>query len=227
MTMVASRSSKRPIGIGRDGRRIQRKPVVAGAPTAIEEVQAGKHLGLIYRTAGKIAATTHNGRIIHVEEVLSDTYLAADRLARWHNPERATFSTLFCSFGKSYAMRYFLEGDFQRVHKDRRDGTKKGEYVARQVRTADPEVIDRFSKARVETDRTIPAGVTQELNQHQFEVVRMRCAGVTLERIGTLLGMSKERVRQIERDAIGIMRYGKAEAERAMRAARKLAEAGK
>ena len=79
--------------------------------------------------------------------------------------------------------------------------TEFGELIASDVKTPEEEMLD--TDLREKTEEILNSGV---LTSREIEIIRLRFGfdgrRLTLEEIGQLIGLTRERVRQIEKQAL-------------------------
>lgn len=162
-------------------------------------IDASEHLGLVGMIVGKRVRPDHPD----ADEYRGVATLALVRAARDYDPAKGRFSTYACR-----AIINAVNCEWNYRHRKRRDARRTvglTDGVARWCGVRDkPGRMELDDERRDTMDRA--ATCLAALDERGADVLMRRASGMTLREIGADLGLSRERVRQIERDAIAAAR---------------------
>jgi len=184
----------------------------------VDAVNAADHIGLVYHVAKRF-----NRRNESFDDLVQAGVFGLIKAAESYDPSRGCFSTLACCKIRTYIARYLR--DCTRIihipHHVRSGVTKPVECPGTVVASLDAP-IDEFSTLHdrcgdgtpsseeqieeAEISRLIWAHV-DKLKEPYREVIHLRYRdGMTLQQIGDRFGRTRERMRQIEEQALAMLR---------------------
>jgi len=201
------RASARRLSPGEEKRLAQRVQS-AGDPVAARAL-VNAHLPLVVKIAREFRHL-HGNRL----ELIQEGNLALTRAVHRYDPERCGSLTAYvASWVRTYLER-FVVADLARL--EDADGIDV-EIADDETAASGPDLLMEEQQDRARLDAVLPA-FEQRLTPREREVFRARLVSdepSTLSRTGLELGLSAERIRQIERDLTDRLRAQVGEAPRA------------
>jgi len=175
-------------------------------------VDTGDHLGLVHAVARQFSDRPG----LDLDERISIGVQGLEKAARIFDPKLGLkFSTLASTWIWSVINRaYELEGFAGRNKKNIPEGRKVRRMHLSQMRDEGARPIDMpaLDRSREYEDDEQAAWIwshVDALPERDARVVRWRVEGRTFAEISLDLGVSRERVRQIEKRALKILRFGR------------------
>lgn len=170
----------------------------AGHWETVREHIINRNLGLVYSMIGRFGTRT-----VDEDDLLSDALLALTRACDRFNPWRGyRFSTYACNvIARALMRRGKRESNYRRLFPVQHDAT-----FERATGTPDRQSELYVERLRIALDQNL--GELTEIETHiltqRFPETRDR--KLTFQEIGDAIGLSKERVRQIQNTALGKLR---------------------
>jgi RNA polymerase primary sigma factor len=161
-------------------------------------IDPAKHLGLAAMAAKKSAAI--EGVPVQDSEAFGDACVALVRCSQRFDPERGY---QFSTFALTSCLNAVMSGWYLRSGR-RRKGFDEVNFVSIEATgdVAERGQLDSIASDRVEKVREAIAA----LPERKRFVIEQRMAGKLLSELGEVLGVSKERVRQIEEQCLSELR---------------------
>lgn len=202
------------------------------APQRPESVDITEHLGLVHHIMHRRGFARRAGVNVDADDLAQVGMMALMRAAESFDPARGVTFATYAAFWVRHHMGRLLENESSTVrtpvHVQRKRYTR-GEYMRCQVRSLNVpasdhravghgddrrEDIDLLAYPEPESDcDDLPSDSLEELiadtpslSERHATVLRLRAQGKTLVEIGAELGVSRERIRQIESEAIELIR---------------------
>lgn len=180
------------------------------SPATIEEL-VSENRGLVHRVAQLMTAGM--GPETDRDAVISDGMLGLFNAAKHFDPAKAQFSTYaWCAIKRTMQRGFEVRDHIKRAHHKRTDLFKPtlsfvgANLVHDAMLTQTPDRAGRRLSETRETKELIDA-ILPLLDQRERLVLKLRYyRGQTLEQIGRRLGVTKERIRQLEVKALAQLR---------------------
>ncbi len=193
MHVCAYNAARRGQDVPRDEREIW-----AGRWSVVREHIIGKNLGLVYSMIGRFGSRT-----VDEDDLLSDAMLALTRAADRFNPWRGyRFSTYACNvIARALMRRGKRESNYRRLFPVQHDAS-----FERPERPVDQRSALYVERLRIALDQNLGSlsDVETHILSQRFPATREE--KLTFQEIGDAIGLSKERVRQIQNTALGKLR---------------------
>lgn len=173
-----------------------------------EHELANKHLKLMYKYANDQQDLCGG-----YDNALSNAGLALTMASKTYDPDKGEFSTLFTTCARNLSRQ---ENTFKTRLK--RGGDGKGNYDIQTDSMGDSFDVEDYRDTRdITKAENIAGDLLETLPEREANVLRMRFGingpEMTLEMIGKELGVSRQRVEQIEKRAMNTLKPGLVKSE--------------